>query len=422
MSKDRYNSFINKCNIGGGEGRLEDLKIGIKDNISTKGIETTCGSEILKGYIPPFDATAVKRIKEEGGKIVGKTNMDEFGMGNTTETSAYGPTKNPIDEDYVPGGSSGGSAAAVASKQVDIALGTDTGGSVRCPSAFCEIIGLKPTYGLVSRYGLIAYANSLETIGPMARSIEDIALMLDVISGKDKKDATCNKESENYLKSIKNHQIKNLDVGIPKELLDREDMNIETEVEEVFKDSLDDMEKKEVSSKNISMPSLKYSLSSYYVIATGEASSNLARYDGIRYGKNEGSIKQTRSNFGEEVKRRIMLGTYGLSEGYYGKYYQKAQNARKLVKQDFEKALNKVDIIATPTMPVTPFKIGESMSPIQNYLADINTVPVNLAGVPSISIPCGRVNGLPVGIQLISGKFEETKLLKTAKLFRKTLT
>ncbi|XGI83770.1 Asp-tRNA(Asn)/Glu-tRNA(Gln) amidotransferase subunit GatA [Halorutilales archaeon Cl-col2-1] len=419
-----YNAFISRCEIGGGDGKLSDLTIGVKDNISTEGVETTCGSEVLEGYVPPYDATAVSRLKDEGARILGKTNMDEFGMGTTTETSAYGSTKNPVNEEYVPGGSSGGSAAAVASGEVDAALGTDTGGSVRCPAAFCGIVGLKPTYGLVSRYGLIAYANSLETIGPMARDVETVARVLDVIAGEDDNDSTSTSAPTDgsYVEAVEDPvDVDGLSIAVPEELIGE---GTEDGVREVFEAALDQLEDAGASYHYVSLPSLEHALAAYYVIAMGEASSNLARFDGVRYGKaddpegkswNE-AFSEARSRFGEEVKRRIMLGTYALSEGYHGKYYKKAQNARELVKRDFDEALDEADVVASPTMPVTPFRIGETLDdPMQMYLADANTTPVNLAGVPSISLPAGDVDGLPVGLQITAGSFEDAKLLGIAE-------
>ena len=424
MSADSLNAFVTRCDLDGSEGPLADLTVGVKDNISTEGVETTCGSDVLEGYVPPYDATAVERLKEAGASIVGKTNMDEFGMGTTTETSAHGPTRNPVDEDYVPGGSSGGSAAAVASGEVDAALGTDTGGSVRCPAAFCGIVGLKPTYGLVSRYGLIAYANSLETIGPMARDVETTARLLDVIAGADERDGTCGAEAEDYTAALEDAEgtLEGATVAVPEELLGE---GVEEGVRERFEDALDRLREEGATVRDVSMPSLEKALAAYYVIAMGEASSNLARFDGVRYGPGgEGenwneAFAEARGNFGDEVKRRVMLGTYALSEGYYGEYYDKAQNARALVRSDFDDVLDDADVVASPTMPITPFEIGEALEdPLQMYLADANTTPVNLAGVPSISVPCGHTDdSLPVGLQLTAGRFEETKLLKVAQAF-----
>jgi len=425
MSADSLNAFVTRCDINGSEGPLDDLTVGVKDNISTEGMETTCGSEVLEGYVPPYDATAVTRLKNAGARIAGKTNMDEFGMGTTTETSAYGPTRNPVDEDYVPGGSSGGSAAAVAAGEVDAALGTDTGGSVRCPAAFCGIVGLKPTYGLVSRYGLIAYANSLETIGPMARDVKTTARLLEVIAGADERDGTCSAEAEEYTAAVENAEgaLEGATVAVPEELVGE---GVEEGVSERFDEALETLRDEGATVHEVSMPSLEKALAAYYVIAMGEASSNLARFDGVRYGPGgEGDgwneeFADARGRFGDEVKRRVMLGTYALSEGYYGDYYDKAQNARALVRRDFDEVLDEADVVASPTMPLTPFRLGEALDdPLQMYLADANTTPVNLAGVPSVSVPCGRADGLPVGLQLTAGRFEEKKLLSVARAFEK---
>jgi len=419
MSAD-VNAFVTRCDLGGGDGPLDDLTVGIKDNISTEGVETTCGSRVLEGYEPPYDATVVARLKDAGARIVGKTNMDEFGMGTTTETSAHGVTRNPVDTDHVPGGSSGGSAAAVAAGEVDAALGTDTGGSVRCPAAFCGVVGLKPTYGLVSRYGLIAYANSLETVGPMARDVGTTARVLDVIAGADERDGTCNAEADHYAAAVE-EPAADVTVAVPEELVGE---GVEEGVRARFDEALDALRGEGATVREVSMPSLEKALAAYYVIAMGEASSNLARFDGVRYGPsgdgdgwNE-AFADARARFGDEVKRRVMLGTYALSEGYYGDYYDKAQNARSLVRRDFEDVLDEADVVASPTMPLTPFRIGEALDdPMQMYLADANTTPVNLAGVPSVTVPAGRSDDLPVGLQLTAGRFEETKLLRVARAY-----
>ncbi len=419
---DEINALVTRCDVGGGEGELDDLTVGVKDNISTEGVETTCGSAVLEGYEPPYDATVVERLKDAGARIVGKTNMDEFGMGTTTETSAHGATRNPVDTDHVPGGSSGGSAAAVASGDVDAALGTDTGGSVRCPAAFCGVVGLKPTYGLVSRYGLIAYANSLETVGPMARDVETTARVLDIIAGPDERDGTCNHGADDYAAAVE-EPTADVTIAVPEELLGEA---VEDGVRAKFENALETLRDEGATVQEVSMPSLEKALAAYYVIAMGEASSNLARFDGVRYGPggdgdgwNE-AFADARASFGDEVKRRVMLGTYALSEGYYGDYYDKAQNARALVRRDFEGVLDEADVVASPTMPLTPFEIGEALeAPMQMSLADATTTPVNLAGVPSISVPAGRADGLPVGLQLTAGRFEETKLLRVARAFER---
>ena len=416
---------------------LLGVPIAIKDCISTKGIQTTCASRILNGYVPPYDAAVVEALKREGAIIIGKTNMDEFCMGTSTETSYYGPTRNPHDLSRVPGGSSGGSAAAISAGETVLALGSDTGGSIRCPASFCGVVGLKPTYGLVSRYGLIAYANSLEQIGPMASNVSDTALLLEVISMKDPRDCTQmkikNNATTNYLaSSISRHEDANIDkevkcmrIGVPKEFIE----GVSPIVEKSVWNAMQKFEDSGATIEEISMHglNLKYALASYYIIAMSEASSNLARFDGLRYGlrpgKDGGDWHATFSRirgegFGEEVKRRIILGTYALSAGYYGRYYLKALKVRTLIKNEFINALKKYDILAMPTMPFVAFKLGERIKdPLSLYLADVNTVPVNLAGVPSISIPCGFSNGLPTGLQLVGRHFEEDEILKAAFIF-----
>lgn len=407
--------------------KLLGVPVAIKDSISTKGIQTTCASKILTGYVPPFDATVIEALKKEGAIIVGKTNMDEFCMGSSTETSYYGPTKNPHDLTRVPGGSSGGSAAAVSAEETILALVSDTGGSIRCPASFCGIVGLKPTYGFVSRHGLIAYANSLEQIGPMASTVTDTALLLEIVSAKDEQDSTQikiqNNASTNYcfswLNGTESAEIKGMTIGVPKEFIE----GSSPEVERSVWDAIHKCEDLGATYGEISMRNLKYALASYYIIAMSEASSNLARFDGLRYGLRTGkdedwhtTFSRIRSEgFGEEVKRRIILGTYALSAGYYGKYYLKALKVRTLIKNEFEEALKTYDILAMPTMPFVAFKLGERIKdPLSLYLADVNTVSVNLAGVPSLSIPCGVSQGLPIGLQLVGKHFEEDELLKAA--------
>ncbi|AFD00942.1 aspartyl/glutamyl-tRNA(Asn/Gln) amidotransferase subunit A [Methanocella conradii HZ254] len=405
-------------------GRLAGVPVAVKDCITTKGLLTTCGSKILSGYVPPFDAEVVARLKREGAVIVGKTNMDEFAMGTSTESSYYGPTRNPWDLSRVPGGSSGGSGAAVAGLECRMALGTDTGGSVRCPASFCGIVGIKPTYGLVSRYGVVAYANSLEQVGPMARNVSDAALLLDVIAGHDPKDSTSVDTADkvsyvNYLID----DVKGLKIGVPKEYFGE---GTDKRVENAVWSAIMRLNKLGADYREVSLPHTKYALAAYYIIAMCEASSNLARFDGLRYGLRTGKDENWHTTFsriraegfGEEVKRRIMLGTYALSEGYYGKYYLKALKVRTLIKQDFDKAFKDVDILAAPTMPFPAFRIGEHVDdPLSMYMADVNTVPVNLAGVPSISVPCGFAGNLPIGIQFIGGLFDEPKLIRTAYTF-----
>jgi len=413
--------------------KLLGVPIAIKDSISTKGLQTTCASEILSGYIPPYDATVIEALKREGAIIIGKTNMDEFCMGTSTETSYYGPTRNPHDLSRVPGGSSGGSAAAISAGETVLALGSDTGGSIRCPASFCGVVGLKPTYGLVSRYGLIAYANSLEQIGPMASNVTDTALLLEVIAAKDERDSTQvkikNNAATNYCASSllnvnedADKEVRGMKIGVPKEFIE----GVSPEVEKSVWNAVHKFEDSGAEYELISMRDLKYALAAYYIIAMSEASSNLARFDGLRYGLRSGKDEDWHTTFsrirgegfGDEVKRRIILGTYALSAGYYGRYYLKALKVRTLIKNEFEAALKKRDILAMPTMPFVAFKLGEKIKdPLSLYLADVNTVPVNLAGVPSISIPCGVSYGLPIGLQLVSGHFEEDKILKAALCF-----
>jgi aspartyl-tRNA(Asn)/glutamyl-tRNA(Gln) amidotransferase subunit A len=416
-----HDAFITEETIhGADDGPLADRTVAIKDNISTAGVRTTCGSEMLADYVPPYDATVVERLKTAGATLVGKTNMDEFGMGTTTETSAFGPTKNPVDEDRVPGGSSGGSAAAVAAGEADAALGSDTGGSVRCPAAFCGVVGIKPTYGLVSRYGLVAYANSLEQIGPLAPTVEDAAEVLEVIAGPDDRDATTRAEGENAdYASAADGDVQGLSVGVPTELIEGAD----DRVTDRFHEALAALEAEGAETHEVSLPSVERAVQAYYVIAMSEASSNLARFDGVRYGPdtdaegnwNESFAAVREEGFGDEVKRRILLGTYALSAGYHDKYYAKAQDARAWLKQDFDEALSEADVLASPTMPVLPFELGESLDdPLQMYLADANTVPVNLANLPAISVPAGRADGLPVGLQLIGPAFGERTIIRAA--------
>ncbi|RAW44662.1 Asp-tRNA(Asn)/Glu-tRNA(Gln) amidotransferase GatCAB subunit A [Halorubrum sp. 48-1-W] len=424
-----YNAFITEETIeGDDEGPLAGTTVAVKDNISTAGVRTTCGSEMLADYVPPYSATVVERLTDAGATVVGKTNMDEFGMGTTTETSAFGPTRNPVDPERVPGGSSGGSAAAVAAGEADVALGSDTGGSVRCPAAFCGVVGIKPTYGLVSRYGLVAYANSLEQIGPIAGTVEAAAEALDVIAGPDPNDGTTRDPRavdgvdvgvpEGGYAAAADGDVDGMTVGVPTELFDGADERVVGTVEA----AIADLEARGAETAEISLPSVEHAVQAYYVIATSEASSNLARFDGVRYGHradsdgnwNE-SFAETREAFGPEVKRRILLGTYALSAGYHDKYYRKAQDAREWVRRDFEDAFADVDVIASPTMPVLPFELGESLDdPLRMYLADANTTPVNLANLPAISVPAGEADGLPVGLQLVGPKFDEAAVIRTA--------
>jgi len=432
IEKSKLNAFITvskesalfrarEIDSQGHEGPLAGIPIAIKDNISTKGIQTTCASKILTGYVPPYDAHVIEKLKAAGAIIIGKTNMDEFAMGSSTETSFYGPTLNPWDTDRVPGGSSGGSAAAVAGGEAPLSLGSDTGGSVRCPASFCGVVGLKPTYGVISRYGLISYANSLEQIGPFGTSVRDVATLFDVIAGHDPRDSTSVNKEANYSSALKN-DVKGLKIGIPQEYFGE---GTDNDVEKSVRDAINTLEGLGATTVDVKMPNTKYALSAYYVIAMSEASSNLARFDGMRYGLRtedadwHTTFSQVRAaGFGDEVKRRILLGTYALSAGYHDKYYLKALKIRTLIKQDFDRAFADVDVLIAPTMPYPAFKIGEKIDdPISLFLSDVDTVPVNLAGVPSISVPCGFSNGLPIGMQLIGKHFDEAAILRTAYTF-----
>ncbi|PWR74414.1 Asp-tRNA(Asn)/Glu-tRNA(Gln) amidotransferase subunit GatA [Methanospirillum lacunae] len=414
---DTINAFITTIpEIEYTDGNLSGTTVAIKDNISTKGIETTCASKILRGYIPPYDAHVVSLLKSAGAAIVGKTNMDEFGMGTTTENSAFGPTLNPCDNNRVPGGSSGGSAAAIAAGYCDMALGSDTGGSIRCPAAFCGIVGLKPSYGRVSRYGLIAYANSLEQIGPMAKDVTGVSRLFSVIAGHDKRDST---SVDRPYTHTPDPSIKGLRIGLPSEFFGE---GVDPKVADTVKQAISTLEKAGAEAVPCSMPSMSHALAAYYVICTSEASSNLARFDGIRYGPG-GDLRKSwheefsdrrQERFGKEVRRRIILGTFSLAAGYFGRYYQKAQTARQMVRDDFTRLFKEVDLVAGPTMPSIAFKLKEKSDPLQMYLSDILTVPANLAGVPAISVPCGKVDGMPVGLQLIGKHFEDEKVIDAA--------
>jgi len=402
---------------------LAGIPCAIKDNILVEEIKCTAGSKILENYIAPYNATVVEKLQERGAVILGKTNLDEFAMGSSTENSAFGPTKNPNDLSCVPGGSSGGSAAAVAADLCLFALGSDTGGSIRQPASFCGVVGLKPTYGAVSRYGLIAFASSLDQVGPITKTVEDCNFIFDAIKGKDKMDSTSIEFTE--LKKWK-AEIKNLKIGVPKEYFIK---GMDKEVEKIIKEAIKKYEEMGVKVEEISLPQTKYALACYYIIAPSEASANLARYDGIKYGystsrsadknKNllEVYLESREGGFGTEVRRRIMIGTYSLSSGYYEAYYLRAQKVRTLIRDDFEKAFQKVDAILTPVSPTPAFKLGEKVSdPLTMYLSDIFTVSVNLAGLPALSLPCGKVNNLPVGLQIIGKPFEEEKIFEIAKI------
>lgn len=402
-------------------GLLKGLTVAIKDNICMEGIETTCGSLILRGYKPSYDATVVERIKKNSGVITGKTNMDEFAMGSTTEWSAFGPTRNPWDPCRVPGGSSGGSAAAVASGESDLALGSDTGGSIRCPASFCGVVGLKPTYGLVSRYGLIAYANSLEQIGPIARDVYGCALLLTAIAGYDPRDSTSIDRSYTDYRHALIEGLEGFRLGVVRELLGE---GVDQRVSSCIEESIYRFESLGATVEEVSIPSISFALPAYYIIAMAEASSNLARYDGVRYGMSLSAkdydwsryYEDVRSRgFGLEVKRRIILGAYVLSAGYYDRYYIKALKVRTLIKKEFMEVFKRFDALIGPSMPILPFRIGEKIEdPLELYMCDIDTVPVNLAGLPAISIPCGLVDDLPVGLQIIGSYFCEDTILRIA--------
>lgn len=407
----------------GERGDLLGIPLGIKDVLSTSGLPTTASSKVLEGYRPPYDATAVARLKQAGAVLLGKLNCDEFAMGSSTENSAYQLTRNPWNTNTVPGGSSGGSAAAVAAGMAAGTLGTDTGGSIRQPASLCGITGLKPTYGRVSRYGLIAFASSLDQIGPMAWSARDCAMMMNVIAGHDAMDATSAPvASPNYVAAL-GGSLKGVRVGIPREFfVDGMQKGTDTAVREAIRV----LQSLGATVKEISMPHSPYALPVYYIVATAEASSNLARFDGVRYGKRSDgdsyrdALDQTRGDlFGPEVRRRIMLGTYVLSAGYYDAYYKRAQQVRTLIRQDFTNAFAEVDVIAAPTSPNVAFTFGEnSADPVAMYLQDVCTLPVSLAGMPGISVPCGFDNGLPIGLQLIGQAFADAEIMRVADAYQ----
>ena len=414
-------SIQEKIDVGEIKGELAGIPIGIKDNMCTKGIKTTCSSKMLENFVSPYDATVVEKLKEQHMIDLGKLNMDEFAMGASTEYSAFHVTRNPWNLNTVPGGSSGGSAAAVAANLVPWALGSDTGGSIRQPAAFCGVVGLKPTYGLVSRYGLVAFASSLDQIGPITKDVEDAAMLLNVIVGHDERDTTSeNREKIDYTKCLKN-DVKGLKIGVPKEFFGE---GINEEVKAKLKEAIEKYKEMGAEVEEFSLDIANYALATYYIIACAEASSNLGRFDGIRYGyrtENFTNLKEIYKNsrsegFGDEVKRRIILGTYVLSSGYYDAYYKKAQQVRTLVRKEFDKAFEKYDVLLTPTSPTVAFEIGtKSSNPLEMYLADICTVSINIAGLPGISVPCGvDSNGMPVGMQLIGNRFDEEKILNAA--------
>jgi len=404
-------------------GLLFGLPTGIKDNIVTEGLRTTCASQFLSNYDPIYDATVVQKLKKAQSVTLGKLNMDEFAMGGSNENSSFYPTRNPWNLDYVPGGSSGGSAAAVAAGEAYFTLGSDTGGSIRQPASYCGVVGLKPTYGLVSRFGLVAFASSLDQIGPITKNVEDSAYVLQAIAGYDNMDSTsANVEIPDYISAL-NGDIKGLRIGVPKEYLGQ---GIDPKVKESVLSALKVLESLGATWDEVSLPHTDYAVATYYLLASSEASSNLARFDGVRYGVRAENpdnlidmyVKSRSQGFGDEVKRRIMLGTYALSSGYYDAYYLKAQKVRTLIKQDFDQVFANYDVIIGPTAPTTAFPIGSQVDdPLTMYLNDIVTIPVSLAGVPAISVPCGLADGLPVGLQIIGKAFDEATVLRVAHAY-----
>jgi aspartyl-tRNA(Asn)/glutamyl-tRNA(Gln) amidotransferase subunit A len=401
-------------------GLFAGVPFALKDNMCTRGTRTTCGSRILPNFIPPYSATVVNRLDAAGAILIGKTNCDEFAMGSSTENSGYGPTGNPWEPSCVPGGSSGGSAAAVASGEVTVALGSDTGGSIRQPASMCGIVGLKPTYGRVSRYGLVAYASSLDQIGPLCRTVQDCALAMNAIAGHDELDSTSVSLAVPDFLAACNSDVKGLKIGVPREYFGE---GVAPEVAYLVKAAIDKLCELGAIAEECSLPSTDLGLASYYIIAPAEASSNLARFDGVKYGHRTkelaghiGLMEKTRDEgFGDEVKQRIMIGTYALSAGYYDAYYKRAQQVRTLIRREFDKAFEQYDVLLTPTAPTTAFKIGEkSNDPLAMKLADACTLPINLAGIPGMSIPCGFSNGLPVGLQILAKPFDEETIFRTA--------
>ena len=432
--EDKIQSYLTVCRAGALEqakradallktgmnlNPLLGIPIAVKDNFLTVGVKTTCGSKVLNDFIPPYDSTPVKKLREAGAVIIGKTNLDEFAMGSSTENSAFILTRNPWDVFRVPGGSSGGSAAAVAADECIASLGTDTGGSIRQPAACCGIVGLKPTYGRVSRYGIIAFASSMDQVGPLTKDVTDCAVLLGQVAGHDPRDSTSvDALVPDYTMAL-NHDIKDLQLGIPREYFVS---GVHPEVAQAVRQAIRQLEAQGAVVKEISLPHTEYAVAAYYIVATAEASSNLARYDGMRYGHRAAQARDLtetymlsrEEGFGSEVKRRIILGTYVLSAGYYEAYYLKAQKVRALIKKDFDKAFNQCDAIITPTTPTTAFNLGEKIeNPLQMYLSDLFTISVNLAGLPALSLPCGfDSQGLPIGIQIIGKHFDESMLLR----------
>ena len=426
---EKAHSIDNRIQNGERIGGLGGVAIGVKDNICTKNLKTTCASRMLEEYTPPYDATVIKKLKENDAIIVGKLNLDEFGMGSTTEFSRFGPTRNPWNINYVAGGSSGGSAASVAALECAISLGSDTGGSVRCPASFCSVVGLKPTYGCVSRYGLISYSNSLEQIGTVGRTVSDVMMIMNAIAGEDANDHTTrttvpatNATSRGQTPKYNLQNKRNIRVGLVKELVEGADPLVSKSIYS----AMDLFIGSDCKCEETSIKSIQYALASYYTIAMAEATSNLSRYDNIRYGFDSNPeeyewntyFTKVRSNFGEEVKRRIIIGSYVLSAGYYGKYYLKAQKAREMIKQEIKSLFDKYDVLISPTMPILPFKFGEKIDdPLKMYQIDIDTVVANLAGIPAISIPVGFKDGLPIGLQIMANEMGEQTLFDVASSF-----
>ena len=405
-------------------GPLAGIPLAVKDNLCTQGIRTTCASRMLEGFIPPYESTVTARLAAAGMVTVGKTNLDEFAMGSSTENSAFQRTANPWDLTRVPGGSSGGSAAAVAADQAVVALGSDTGGSIRQPAAFCGVVGLKPTYGLVSRYGLVAFASSLDQVGPFGRTVEDVALLLQGIAGYDPMDSTSLKVRIPDYSQALIPEIKGFKIGVIRDLLGE---GCGEETRAAVQAAIQHLQELGAEILEIDCPSFRYGLATYYIIAPSEASANLARYDGVKYGLREPADSllamygKTRAHgFGPEVKRRIMIGTYALSSGYYDAYYLKAQKVRTLIKQDFLKAFEKVDVLVSPTTPTPAFKLGEREDPLSMYLCDLMTIPVNLAGLPGLSLPCGFADGLPIGLQIVGNALQESKVLRVAYAYEQS--
>jgi aspartyl-tRNA(Asn)/glutamyl-tRNA(Gln) amidotransferase subunit A len=409
---------------------LMGMPLAVKDNICTEDVLTTCASRVLGNFVPPYDATVVARLRGQGYLLLGKTNLDEFAMGSSTENSAFGPSRNPWNLGSIPGGSSGGSAAAVAADECVAALGSDTGGSIRQPAACCGVVGLKPTYGRVSRFGLVAFASSLDQIGPITKDVTDAAMLLNVIAGHDPLDSTsANLPVPDYTKALKKKDLKKLRIGVPQEYFTE---GLDPEVDQAVREAIEELKRLGGDVKDIKLPTTDAAIATYYLVATAEASSNLARYDGVKYGLRSKQTKDLlemymmtrQEGFGPEVKRRIMLGTYALSAGYYDAYYGKAQAVRTLIRRDFEAAFQAVDLIVTPVMPTPAFKLGEKVAdPLQMYLSDIYTISVSLAGIPAISLPCGFSRaGLPIGLQIIGRAFEEETVLRAAHAYEQATT